>query len=160
MARDSAGATATATRNIYLAGSTANTPPTLSISAPANGATVKGAVSCGASASDSNGIRQVQFYLDGSSIATDTGSPDTCSFDSTKLSNGSHTLRAVATDTLGGTSSTQVSFSVNNTVANTPPSVSIMKPASGATLSAPLNGSGARQTPPTRAARSRRSTSS
>ena len=141
VARDSAGATATATRNIRLNGSS-NTLPTLSISAPANGATVKGTVSCGASASDSNGIRQVQFYLDGSSIGTDTGSPYTCSFDSTKLSNGSHTLRAVATDTLGGTSSRQVSFSVNNTVANTPPSVSIMKPASGATLSAPLNGSG------------------
>ena len=94
--------------------SSTNTPPSVSITSPTSGVTVKGSVSCAASASDGNGIKQVQFYLDGSAIQTDTISPYTCSFDSTKLSNASHTLRAVATDGLGATSSTQVSFNVSN----------------------------------------------
>ena len=117
--------------------SSTNTPPSVSITSPTSGVTVKGSVSCAASASDGNGIKQVQFYLDGSAIQTDTISPYTCSFDSTKLSNASHTLRAVATDGLGATSSTQVSFNVSNgttSSTNTPPSVSITSPTSGVTV--------------------------
>ena len=56
----------------------------------------------------------MQFYLDGSAWKTEFGAPYTCNFDSTKLANGSHTLRAVATDNPGATSSTQVSFNISN----------------------------------------------
>ena len=121
-------------------GGTTNTPPTLSITAPASGATVKGSsVACAANASDSNGIQQVQFLVDGASIKTDITSPYSCVFDSTKLTDGAHTLRAVATDKAGATTTSEVSFNVSNGTTsggttNTPPALSITAPASGATV--------------------------
>jgi len=142
IARDSSGASATATRTINLG--TTNTAPTVSITSPTGGQTVSGSsVSCGANAGDSNGIKQVQFFLDSATtaFATDSSSPYACSFDSTKLSNGSHTLKAIATDSLGAKKTAQVSFTVSN-AANKAPSVSIMKPDANATITAPLNGSG------------------
>src|SRR5688500_13782657 len=114
---------------------TTNTPPTLSISAPASGATVKGTVSCAASASDSNGIQSVAFSLDGAPLSTDTTSPYACSFASTKLSNGTHKLTAVASDALGATTTREVSFTVDNTTATNPgPTLAFTSPANGATL--------------------------
>ena len=123
-------------------GGTTNTPPTLSITSPASGTTVKGtSVACAASASDSNGIKQVEFSIDGAWIKTDVTAPHSCVFDSTKLANGAHTLKAVATDGLGATTTSEVSFNVSNgtstgggTTTNTPPTVSITAPASGATV--------------------------
>ena len=124
-------------------GTTTNTPPTLSITSPASGATVKGSsVACAASASDGNGIKQVEFSIDGAWIKTDITSPHSCVFDSTKLADGAHTLKAVATDTKGGTTTKEVTFNVANTTSggstggttNTPPTLSITAPASGATV--------------------------
>jgi hypothetical protein len=111
----------------------------VSVTAPANGATVSGtAVSCGANASDSNGVTQVQFFLDGAALSTDTASPYTCSFDATKLAAGTHTLRATATDGQGATNSSQVSFNVNNGssggTTNPAPVVTFTKPANGASV--------------------------
>jgi hypothetical protein len=102
---------------------------------------VKGtSVACAASASDADGIKSVQFLVDGVSIKTDTTLPHSCVFDSTKLAEGAHKLKAVATDNKGATSSTEVSFNVANTTsgggtANAAPSVSLTSPTSGATLS-------------------------
>jgi hypothetical protein len=143
MAYDSAGASATALRQVTVANGavTTNTPPTVSVTAPASGATVSGtAVSCGANASDSNGVSQVQFFLDGAALNTDTASPYTCSFNSSTLTNGTHTLRATATDSLGATNSSQVSFNVSNgTTTNPVPVVTFTRPANGATV--PTSGS-------------------
>src|SRR5207245_7897547 len=44
------------------------TPPTVSITSPANGATVSGTISVTASASDNRGVAGVQFQLDGVSF--------------------------------------------------------------------------------------------
>ncbi|HEU4923038.1 MAG TPA: Ig-like domain-containing protein, partial [Burkholderiales bacterium] len=144
VAYDAAGASASTQITVNIQNGTTNTPPSVSITSPTSGATVKGtSVSCAANASDSNGIKQVQFYLDSALIRTELSSPYNCSFDSTKLSNASHTLRAVATDSLGATSSTQVSFNVSNgttsitsttSSTNSPPTVSITSPTSGATV--------------------------
>ncbi len=128
--RTSGGASDTATRSVRLAGGP-NPTPSVSVTRPASGATVSGtSVACAANASDANGIRRVEFFLDNATtpFRTDTSSSYTCSFDSTRLSNGTHTLRAVATDNLNATRSAQVSFTVQNTVANTPPSVSLTAP--------------------------------
>ena len=142
--RDSGGSAATVTRTVNISngtsgGGTGNTPPAVSISAPANGATVGTSVSYAANATDSNGIRQVQFFLDGSTTAlrTDTSSPYS---GSVTLAAGTHTLRAVATDNLGSTSSSDVTFSVQSstggggTGGGTGPQVSITSPANGATV--------------------------
>ena len=126
-------------------GTTTNTPPTVSVTSPGNGATVSGtAVSCAANATDSNGITQVVFSLDGTTLSTDSSSPYTCSFDSTKLANGSHTLKAEATDGLGAKSSTQVSFNVSNSATTgSGPTVSFKTPADGAAITKAISQSSA-----------------
>jgi Big-like domain-containing protein/immune inhibitor InhA-like protein len=93
------------------------TPPTTSITAPANGATVGGTVNVTASASDNVGVTRVEFYIDGGLSSTDTTSPYSFSWNTTGLVNGSsHTIQSKAYDAANnvGTSST-VTVTVNNT---------------------------------------------
>src|SRR6267154_6341248 len=60
------------------------TPPTVSITAPASGATVSGTTSVTASASDNVGVVGVQFKLDGSNLgAEDTTAPYSVSWNTT-----------------------------------------------------------------------------
>ena len=94
------------------------TPPTVSITAPASGATVSGtAVTVAATASDNVGVAGVQFKLDGTNLgAEDTTSPYSVTWNSTTATNGSHTLTEVARDAAGNmTTSVGVSVTVNNT---------------------------------------------
>ena len=93
-------------------------PPTVSITAPAPGATVSGAVSVTANASSSIGIASVQFQVDASSVGSPvTAAPYSYSLDTTTLANGSHTLTAVAKDTAGNsTTSAGVIVTVSNAV--------------------------------------------
>ncbi|PYS96555.1 MAG: hypothetical protein DMF50_04275, partial [Acidobacteria bacterium] len=69
------------------------TPPTVSITSPAGGATVSGTTAVSASASDNVGVVGVQFLLDGAALgAEDTTSPYSVSWNTANTSNGSHTL--------------------------------------------------------------------
>ncbi len=79
------------------------TPPTVSMTAPAEGATVSGtSVSLAATATDAGGVAGVQFLLDGSPLsAEDTSSPYGLTWNSTGVGNGSHTLAARARDGSG-----------------------------------------------------------
>ena len=79
------------------------TAPTVSLTSPANGATVSGtSVTVSATASDNIGIAGVQFKLDGVNYGgEDTTAPYSVNFNSTTVSNGSHALTAVARDTAG-----------------------------------------------------------
>ena len=80
------------------------TAPTVSLTAPASGATVSGSVTVSANASDNVGVVGVQFLLDGNALGTeDTTSPYSISWDSTTVANGSHTLSARARDAAGNT---------------------------------------------------------
>ncbi|MDD4995811.1 MAG: Ig-like domain-containing protein [Patescibacteria group bacterium] len=92
--------------------------PTVSISAPANGATVAGAaVAVTASASDNVGVSGVQFKLDGNNLgAEDTAAPYGITWNSTTATDGAHTLTAVARNAAGlKTTSAGVAIKVNNT---------------------------------------------
>jgi hypothetical protein len=97
-------------------------PPTVSLSAPADGATVAGPVDVSADAADDRGVASVQFRLDGADLgAPDTTAPFSTSWDSRTAANGQHTLTAVARDGDGNaTTSSPVRVTVQNTVA-TPP---------------------------------------
>ncbi len=132
VATDSGG---TSTTSAGVSVTVAN-PPAVSITAPAAGATVSGAaVTMTASATAATGatVVSVQFKVDGvSKGAAVTVSPYTIALDTTALSNGTHTLTAVATDS-GGTSTTSAGVSV--TVANSTTAVSITSPAAGASIS-------------------------
>ena len=91
-------------------------PPSVSLSAPANGATVAGLVVVKASASDNRGVAGVQFRLDGAALgAEDTAAPYEVSWDTAGVPNGSHTLSAVARDAAGNSAT---SAPVTVTVAN------------------------------------------
>ncbi len=92
------------------------TPPTTSITAPANGATVSGIVNVTASASDNVGVTKVEFYIDGALAGTDTTSPYSFSWNTTGLVNGSsHTIASKAYDAANNVgTSTTVTVTVNN----------------------------------------------
>jgi Concanavalin A-like lectin/glucanases superfamily/Bacterial Ig domain len=97
------------------------TAPTVSISAPAAGATVSGSQTVTATASDDVGVAGVQFRLDGNDLgAEDTSSPYSLSWDTTAVANGTHVLSAVARDGAGNrTTSANVSVTVTNTAPDT-----------------------------------------
>ena len=94
------------------------TPPAVSITVPASGATVSGSsASVLAAASDNVGVVGVQFELDGANLGLEvTTSPYSISWNTTTAANGSHTLTAVARDAGGNTTtSSGVTVTVSNT---------------------------------------------
>jgi len=95
---------------------TDTTPPTVSITAPATGATVSGTVTVTASASDNIGVTKVEFSVDGILKSTDAASPYTYVWNTATVANGSHALLAKASDAAGNVGqSSAVSVSVSNT---------------------------------------------
>ena len=83
---------------------TDTTPPTVSVTSPASGATVAGTINVTASASDNVGVVGVQFLLDGAALGSEvTVAPYSVSWDTTTASSGSHTLSARARDAAGNT---------------------------------------------------------
>jgi Bacterial Ig domain/Carboxypeptidase regulatory-like domain len=114
------------------------TPPTVSMTSPAARATVSGMVAVTATATDNVSVASVQFQLDGASIGgLDVAAPYAYSWDSTRVTNGSHSLRAIATDSAGNSiTSTSVTVKVDNTTKDTtPPVVTITTPTNGAKIS-------------------------
>jgi RHS repeat-associated protein len=109
-------------------------PPTVSLSAPAPGATVAGSnVTPGAAASDDGKVDHVDFLVDGTVVGTTSSVPYTRTWNSTSVSNGTHTITARAVDNAGNTTtSNAVSVTVDNVPA---PTVSITAPAGGASVS-------------------------
>jgi hypothetical protein len=97
-----------------------STGPTVAISSPADGATVAGTVTLAATASDD--VTQVDFTLDGSTVATDTSSDGGWSFelDTTIVPEGVHAVAASAT--AGGV---VVTDSIGVTVDNTADPVTV-----------------------------------
>src|SRR5207249_1936989 len=80
-------------------------------------------------------VQSVQFKLDGANLgAADTSDPYEISWNTFPVSNGSHTLTAVARDILGAQwTSDPVTVTVWND--HIPPSVSVSSPAAGASVS-------------------------
>ena len=100
------------------------TPPTVAITSPANNATVSGSVTVTASASDNIGVAGVRFHVDGTPVgAEDVSPPYTAAISTVSLSNGSHTLSAVARDAAGNSAT---STPVLVTVDNAPPPAGIL----------------------------------
>ena len=135
IAKDTAGTTASATITVTV--TNAVSPPSVTITAPAAGATVLGTVSLTATASSNIGIASVQFSVDTTAVGTATSAPYSAMWDSTKAANGTHTVTALAKDSVGTTSSATVTVTVRNVVA--PPTLTITSPALNATVSGTLN---------------------
>ncbi|MGE4175243.1 MAG: LamG-like jellyroll fold domain-containing protein, partial [Thermoleophilia bacterium] len=90
--------------------------PVVSVTSPVAGAVVSGSVGVAASASDDVGVVGVQFTVDGVNVgAEDTSAPYSVSWSSVGVSNGAHSLRAVARDAAGNvTTSAPVGVTVSN----------------------------------------------
>ena len=93
-----------------------STPPTVSLTAPAAGATVSGAVRLTANATDAGGVASVQFAVDGANVgAPVTAAPYSVTWDSLGAANGTHTITARATDNAGNAAtSAAVTVTVQN----------------------------------------------
>jgi uncharacterized protein (DUF362 family) len=75
------------------------TPPTLSGFTPANGSTVSGLINVVLQgANDNKGIIKAELYIDGQLYYTDVASPWSFAVDTSQLSQGSHTFKAVVYD--------------------------------------------------------------
>ena len=115
----------------------ANSPPSVTITNPANGTVFlsPATVTVQASASDSDGtVASVQFFANSTSLGSDSTVP--FSIIASSLGVGSYILTARATDN-GGLTTTSAPVTVTVSAPNQPPSVAITSPANGATLSAP-----------------------
>ena len=107
------------------------TPPSASVTAPAQGAIVSGIVTLQASASDDVQVAGVRFLVDGGAIGSeDTSAPYSAGLDTRTLSNGSHTIAVLARDASGNqATSPAVTVTVDN-----PPQLVITSPAQGQTV--------------------------
>jgi thermitase len=104
-----------------------STPPIVSLTAPTSGSTVSGSIAVWADASDNNSLGSVTFYVDGLQAAQCLTVPYSFNWDTMKTANGTHTLKAVATDTANN--STAASITVNVSNADTvPPTISLVQP--------------------------------
>ena len=108
----------------------------VTITSPTSGSTVGGTINVTARVSPLGAlVAGVQFQLDGANLgAEDTSAPYSVPWNTVPVSNGSHTLVAVARDSLGMRyNSDPVTVTVFND--KTPPTVAITSPAGGATVS-------------------------
>jgi hypothetical protein len=97
------------------------TAPTISFTAPANNASVSGTITITLSASDNVAVTKVDIYVDNSTIIkNDTNASDgwQSAWNSRNVSDGAHTLKAVATDAAGNSTTVTRAITVAN---NTPP---------------------------------------
>jgi hypothetical protein len=132
-ARDAVGNTTTSS-SVAVTVDNDTTAPTVAMSAPANGATVSGAVTLSADATDAVGVVGVQFLLDGASLgAEDTAAPYTIEWATSAVANGAHTLSARARDAAGN-SATSSAIAVTADNDTTAPNISMTAPVNGASV--------------------------
>lgn len=99
-----------------------HTRPTVTINAPANGATVSGTTTAAATASDNVAVNHVAFRVDGAAVGSDSTAPYTYAWDTTTATNGTHQVSARATDNAGNDSAdSTVTVTVNNAPPPPPP---------------------------------------
>jgi PKD repeat protein len=134
---DSLGATATSSP--VSIGVIASTPPTASITAPAEGASFYAPATVAMTATVTAGtgaaVSKVEFYADATLVGTATAAPYAVSW--SDVAEGSYSLTAKVTDSLGATATS--SSVVVSVVASIPPAVSITAPAEGASFYAPAS---------------------
>jgi peptidoglycan/xylan/chitin deacetylase (PgdA/CDA1 family) len=80
-------------------------PPGVTLTAPADGAWTNGATMLAADANSAVGIDHVDFQIDGSTVGSDSSAPYSVSWNAATVTDGSHTVKAVAVDTDGNSTS-------------------------------------------------------
>lgn len=91
------------------------TPPKVSFSTPQNGQIVSGqGVQVQIQSTDKNGVERVDLYQGKTLIGTDASAPYKYVWDTSELSNGPYTLRAVSYDLAGNSASVQIKVAKSN----------------------------------------------
>ena len=116
-------ATVTVTTNNTVVTPPADTvAPVVSITSPVSTGTKSGTISVVTSATDNVGVTKVELYVDGVLKTSTTTAPYTFSWDTTTVTDGSHTLTAKAYDAAGNVgTSAGVTVTVQNGTVVTPP---------------------------------------
>ena len=109
--------------------------PTVDITSPADGSTVRGMVTISANASDSNGVTRVEFFANDAPIGSSTGPNFSITWDTSALT-GNFTIRARAFDPAGNAGEDSISVIVADQVN---PTVDITSPADGSTVRGVVN---------------------
>ncbi len=90
-------------------------PPTVSFTSPGNDDVVLGSISIDASAADDVAVQKVQFWVDGTYLGYDATASYSKVWDSTTVTNGTHTLKIRALDTANNSSGyVTITVVVNN----------------------------------------------
>ena len=116
--------------------------------APLAGKTVSGTLSGTSCYVAGAGVSRVQFFLDSTALNTDTTMSDgmQCQLDTTKFTNGTHRLRAVAYTSRGASRIDDISINIQNAASTPPPPTSgaldvwFKAPRTGNTVSGQLSG--------------------
>src|SRR3954467_7103499 len=93
----------------------AQAAPSVSWVTPSNNAVVRGTLGGAACAVNTSGATRVTFWADNYQINNDYSAPFNCTFDTTRLSDRSYTLRAVRYDASGGSTTASRTITINNT---------------------------------------------
>lgn len=108
-------------------------PPAVAITSPTGGAAT-GLVPVDVTASDDTGVTRVELFANNALVATDTTAPYAFTVDASRYSTTELTLVARAYDAAGNAGeSSPVALAVSND--KTPPTVSILSPSDGSTVS-------------------------
>ncbi|MEW6126769.1 MAG: S8 family serine peptidase [Acidobacteriota bacterium] len=101
-ASDVAGNSSTATVTVNVNNVPPDTtPPTITITSPANNSRVNNSVYVAVRASDDVRVEKVELYVDGSFVASSTSSPFTTKWNAKRARSGAHTLQCKAYDAAG-----------------------------------------------------------
>ncbi|HVM77365.1 MAG TPA: Ig-like domain-containing protein, partial [Candidatus Paceibacterota bacterium] len=91
------------------------TPPSVAISSPSNNATVSSTITISGTSSDNVSVSSVAISIDGGAYSNANGTTSwSFSWNTTGVSNGSHTITAKATDSSGNTNTSQITVTVAN----------------------------------------------
>lgn len=112
------------------------TPPSVSITFPADGAIVpvSSNITVQASASDNIGVASVEFRLNGVLQCTDTSSPYSCQMAIGATPGVQYTIMATAFDAAGNSASHSIMVTSASEADTTPPTVAITSPLDGAVV--------------------------
>ena len=118
--------TGTTTGGTYTLATPDTTPPTVSITAPANASTVSGTTTAiNATASDNSGtVSKVEFLVNGVLKSTDTTSPYSYTWDTTTIVDGTYPIVVKAYDGVSPTPNS-AQATVNVTVQNNKPDLTV-----------------------------------
>jgi len=134
-AYDMAGNTATSSTASFTVDDTI--PPTITLTAPADGTSTSSPVNLTATASDNVSVSRVEFYADNNLLGSDTSFPYTITAD---LAAGNHVSYAKAFDTSNNTSnSTSINFSVLDVI---DPVATLVSPLDNSSVNSPISISG------------------